>query len=219
MTIRILLADEQALMREAVRVILESQPDLEVVAEVDDSEFALSRAEQLRPDVAIVGTGLPNLDAIEVTRALSAGGCHVVLLSAAENVTELVAAVEVGAVGYVARNSALADLIAAVRAASDDAMTIPPWLVGPLVTQLVRKRRAYDEAARQVATLTRREREVLYLLAQGADNETIGRELLISPQTARTHIQNILAKMRLHSRFEAAALVRHSGILQELVPA
>jgi DNA-binding NarL/FixJ family response regulator len=218
-TIRILLADEQSLLREAVRFILEGQADLQVVAEAADGFAALAEAQRVQPDVAVLAAGLPLRGGIGVTRDLAGTSCRVVLLTATEDVAELVEAVQAGAAGYVARNSPLADLIDAVRVASRGETAIPPRLIGPLIAQLLDHRRAYDEASRQIAALTKREREVLYLLAQGADNEAIGRSLLISPQTARTHIQNILSKLRVHSRLEAAALVRRSGIMQELIPA
>jgi DNA-binding NarL/FixJ family response regulator len=220
MTTRVLLADGQALLREAVREILGAHGDLEVVAEAADGRRALSEAARVRPHVAVVSSVLGPDRGVEVIPELLAvvPECRVLLLAGEEDLGELVRAVEAGASGYVARSSPLAVLIGAVRAASQGEVAIPPSMLGPLIGRLLKDRRQYDEATRQVATLTRREREVLYLLAQGADNETIGRTLVISPQTARTHIQNILAKLRVHSRLEAAALVRRSGILDELVP-
>jgi two-component system response regulator NreC len=220
MTTRVLLADGQALLREAVREILGAHGDLEVVAEAADGRRALSEAARVRPHVAVVSSSLgPDLGVELIPELLAiVPECRVLLLAGEEDLDELVRAIEAGAAGYVARSSPLAELIGAVLAASQGEVAIPSAMLGPLIGRLLTDRRQYDEASRQVATLTRREREVLYLLAQGADNETIGRTLVISPQTARTHIQNILAKLRVHSRLEAAALVRRSGILDELVP-
>ena len=96
---------------------------------------------------------------------------------------------------------------------------VPPTMLGPLLTGLLRRKRDHDEAFERITRLTVREREVLALLAQGSDNDSIARALVISPQTARTHIQNILGKLGVHSRLEAAAFVTRSGMLQNLVRA
>src|SRR5919106_687622 len=148
--VRILLADGQSLFREAVKVVLESESDVEVVAEARDG-------------------------------------------------------LEAGASGYLTKESPLAELIDAARAIHRGETLIPRRMLGALLARLIRRRREQDEALRRMSKLTRREKEVLALLAGGGDNDAIAQALVISPQTARTHIQNVLGKLGVHSRLEAAA--------------
>lgn len=217
--IRILLADSQSLFREAVRVVLESEPGLEVVAEAGDGLEAVSEAERTRPNVALVDLNLPNCDGIRASFLIGeqVPECRVLVLADEEDERALVDAVEAGASGYLTKESPLAELIEAARAVHGGETLIPRRMLGPLLARLIQRRREQDGALRKTAQLTRREREVLAKLAEGADNDTIAQALVISPQTARTHIQNVLTKLGVHSRLEAAAFVVQNGILQELV--
>jgi DNA-binding NarL/FixJ family response regulator len=217
--IRILLADGQSLFREAVRVVLETEVGLEVVAEANDGLEAVSEAERTLPDVALVDLNLPNCDGIRATGLITdqVPQCRVVVLADEEDERTLVDAVEAGASGYLTKESPLAELIDAARAIHEGETLIPRRMLGPLLSRLILRRREQDEAMRRVSKLTRREREVLALLSDGADNDAIAQRLVISPQTARTHIQNVLAKLDVHSRLEAAAFVMQNGILDDLV--
>jgi DNA-binding NarL/FixJ family response regulator len=217
--IRLLIAEEQSLFREAVRVVLERESDIEVVAEARDGLQAVAAARQTQPDVAIVDAGLPNGDGFRVTALMksSVPGCKVLVVSAEEEERSLVAAFEAGASGYLTKTSPLAELISATRAIHDGDTLVPPRMLGTLIARLTRRRTEQDEALRRASRLTRREREVLALLAEGADNDAIAQALVISPQTARTHVQNVLGKLGVHSRLEAAAFVRQNRIVEELV--
>jgi DNA-binding NarL/FixJ family response regulator len=208
--IHVLLADEQGLFREAVRIVLESQPDVEVVAEVGDEATALEAAAELEPDVALVSMALGGYSGLAAARSLSEllPDCRVVMLAPRTDMATLVDAFEAGARGYVSKQSPISDLVDAIRAVHVHGILVPQGGLPDLIRSLVGRRRDRDEATARYGKLTTREREVLGLLITGADNDTIGRSLLISPQTARTHVQNILAKLRVHSRLEAAALVR-----------
>lgn len=219
--IRILLADEQSLFREAVRVVLESQPDLEVVGEARDGLQAVAAAESTRPDVALIDAKLPNCDGVRAAGLIRqrVPDCKVVVLTDEDDQVTLTEALEAGASGYLTKASALSELIHATRAIHQGETLIPGRMLGVLLSRLIRRRREQDEAVRQLSRLTRREREVLALLAEGADNDAIAQALVISPQTARTHIQNVLSKLGVHSRLEAAAFVIHNGILSDLVGA
>jgi DNA-binding NarL/FixJ family response regulator len=218
-TITILLADSQSLFREAVKVVLESEPGLEVVAEAGDGLEAVREAERTRPDVALVDLNLPNGDGIRATYMITeqVPACRVAVLADLEDERVLVDAVEAGASGYLTKECALSELIDAARAIYAGETLIPRRMLGPLLARLIQRRREQDGALRRTARLTRREREVLALLAEGADNDAIAQTLVISPQTARTHIQNVLSKLGVHSRLEAAAFVMQNGILDELV--
>jgi DNA-binding NarL/FixJ family response regulator len=219
--IRILLADGQSLFREAMRVVLESEPDLEVVAEAADGLEAVSLAEESRPNVALVDVHLPNCDGVRATFLITerVSDCRVCVLATEEDEAMLVDAVEAGATGYLTKESPLAELIEAARALHAGETLIPKRLLGPLLSRLIQRRREQDDALRRASRLTRREREVLALLAEGADNDHIAQALVISPQTARTHIQNVLTKLGVHSRLEAAAFVVQNGIMEDLAGA
>lgn len=217
--IRILLADEQSLFREAVRSVLEGEPDIAVVGEARDGLQAVGEAERLQPDVALLDAGLPNGDGIRATMLIRerVPGCRVLVLSGAEDGRILVEALEAGANGFLSKGSPLSELIDAARALFRGEILIPPQMLGGLLNRLIRRRREQDDALRLLSRLTRREREVLRLLAHGADNDGIAQSLVISPQTARTHVQNVLGKLEVHSRLEAAAFVTRSGLLDDLV--
>jgi len=219
--VRILLADGQSLFREAVKVVLSAEDDMVVVGEARDSEQALAEAGRTAPDVVLLDAALPPDGGILATALISdlVPGCRVVLISDEEDQRTLIEALEAGASGYVTRACPLAELIGAARAISRGETLIPPRMLGALLSELIRRRRAQDDVLRTMARLTRREREVLALVADGADNESIARSLLISPETARTHIQNVLNKLGVHSRVEAADFVLQNGILEELVGA
>lgn len=220
-TVRILLADGQSLFREAVKIVLESEPGLKVVAEAGDGVEAVAAAERKKPDVALVDTNLSNGDGLRATYQITerVPTCRVCVLADEEDERVLVDAVEAGAMGFVTKESPLADLIGATRILAAGETLFPPRMLGPLLSRLIQRRREQDSALRKAAGLTRREREVLALLADGADNDGIAQSLVISPQTARTHIQNVLGKLGVHSRLEAAAFVVHNGILDVLVGA
>ena len=217
-TLRVLLADEQSLFREAVRVVLSREADIEVVGEARDGLQAVAEVERLKPDVALVDSNLPNCDGVHATLQITerVPGCRVILVTGQEEQRVLIDALEAGASGYLTKESPLVDLIEAVRAVHRGEVLVPPRMLGALLRQLIKRRREHDVAANRMANLTRREREVLALLAQGADNERIAQRLVISPETARTHVQNVLGKLEVHSRLEAAAFVRQNGLLEEL---
>jgi len=216
---RILLADHHSLFREAVRAILEKEPDIEVVAEAGDGEMAVTEAERHQPDLAILSPGLPGLDAIRATEVIleRVPSCRVAIVSTDYDVSQLVRAVEVGATGYMTREAPIEELIEMARGVHRGATVVPPSILGDLLKELRKRRETRAEAVRQLAKLTRREREVLALLADGADHRTIAGRLVISPQTARTHVQNLLGKLGLHSMLQAVAFVNRTDVRDELL--
>ncbi len=219
--IRILLADQHALFREAVRTGLESQADIQVVGEARNGPEAVAEAKRTLPHVAVIDIDLPITDGVRTTSLIRerAPDCRVLVLGTSEDYRSLIDVLDAGASGYLTKEAPLADLIHATRAVNRGDTLVPPRMLGPLLAGLLRRKREQDRAHDRISRLTRREREVLALLAEGADNEGIARVLVISPQTARTHIQNILGKLAVHSRLEAAAFVTQNGILAELVTA
>jgi len=220
-SIRILLADQHALFREALRRGLESHADLQVVGEARNGPEAAAEAERTLPHVAILDSELPITDGVQTTALIKerVPRCEVLVVGTDEDCRKLIPILDAGASGYLTKESPLADLIAAVRTLYRGETLIPPSMLGPLLSALLSRKKDQDRAAAHISSLTRREREVLALLAEGADNDGIARVLVISPQTARTHIQNIFGKLSVHSRLEAAAFVTQNGIFPELVAA
>lgn len=219
--VRVLLADEQSLFREALRVVLESEDDLEVVAEARDGVQAVAEAERTQPQLAILDADLPNCDGIGAAAMIRdrLPQCQVLVLAGSEDLRTLIEALEAGASGYLTKGAPLSELIRAARQVHRGETLIPPGMLGPLLAQFIRRRRVQGEAYKRLARLTRREREVLRYLADGASNEAIAQALVISPETARTHIQKVLGKLGVHSRLEAAAFVVQNEMRDELLGA
>jgi DNA-binding NarL/FixJ family response regulator len=219
--LRILVADEHSLFREAVKVILSSEEDLVVVAEARDGLEAVAEAERCRPDIALLGAALPNGDGVKATALIKERipDCRVLVLDDDEDEATIVRAFEAGASGYLTRAWSLSALIEATHALGRGEILIPPGMLASLLSRLIHRRRDQDQLLRRLGTLTKREREVLALLSQGLDNAGIAARLVISPETVRTHIQNVITKLGVHSRLEAVALVNQNGLLGQLVDA
>jgi DNA-binding NarL/FixJ family response regulator len=142
--------------------------------------------------------------------------CRIIVLAAVEDQRVLTDGLGCGARGYLTKDSSVEDLVDAVRAVARGETLIPPPMLGPLLTELIDRRQQHEQALMKLTALSPREREVLALLAQGAKTSAIADSLVISPETARTHVQNILGKLGAHSRLEAAAFVIENGLLEHL---
>jgi two-component system NarL family response regulator len=220
-TVKVLIADEHSLFMEAMRVALVSEPGLEIVAEARDGLQAAAEADRTQPDVAVVDANLPNGNGIRATTLIRevAPDCRVLVLSNEEDLRTLVAALKAGASGFLTKEAPLEDLLEATRMIHRGETYIPRRVLGDLLSWLMSRREEQGEALRRAGQLTRREREVLGILAEGGNNDAIAQALVISPQTARTHIQNVLGKLGVHSRLEAAAFVRRNDLVEELAGA
>lgn len=217
-TIRIVLADGQTLFREAVRTTLEREPGLTVVAVAGDGRQAVIESERHRPDVVILTDGLPDRDGIQVTHLIRKRNpdTRVVFLADDEDNDLVIAALEAGANGYLTKTCVLTELIEATRVVSRGETLVQSRTLGRLIERLMHRRTERTNGMRALSRLTRREREVLALLAAGGNNKSIGQALYISPQTARTHVQHVLSKLGVHSRLAAAAFAMQDGIRDEL---
>lgn len=211
------LADANSLFREAVRSVIQAQDGMRVVGEASDSAQLIAGAERTRPDVVVLDSNLPG-ESIErtITLARQSGRYELLMLLSTNEQDVLVTAVQHGVTGFVTKESPLSELIAATQAVHSGATIVPQRMLGPLLRALMSERKHQEEGLRRMSRLTRREKEVLAMLAEGADNDSIAEVLVISPQTARTHIQNILAKLDVHSRLEAATLAMQKGFSEEL---
>jgi DNA-binding NarL/FixJ family response regulator len=218
--IRILVAEERALFREAVRIVLEGEPDLKVVGETQEGPETVEEVARTMPDVAVIGAKLPKFDGIRATAMIRdrVPDCRVLVISEEEDLEILVAALEAGARGFLTRESPLHNLIGGVQTLHRGEILVPPRMLGGLLSHLLRRRNDQEASARWLSRLTRREREVLALLADGADNERIATAMFISPHTARTHVQNLIGKLGVHSRLEAAMVFAQSGMRRDFEP-
>jgi DNA-binding NarL/FixJ family response regulator len=207
MTIKVLLADDQAMVRGALRLILEDQPDISVVAEASDGVEAVALARRLRPDVCLVDIRMPRLDGIEVTRALAGSGVpdplRVVVVTTFDLDEYVYGALRGGAVGFILKDAGPVLLVEAVRAAS-----VGDALVSPSVTVRLLRRLAAGgavAASRPTRPLSEREIEVVRAIAGGRTNQEIAAELFISLSTVKSHLSGIQAKLGVRNRVEIAA--------------
>jgi DNA-binding NarL/FixJ family response regulator len=218
-TVRIVLATEQILFRDAVRSFMENEPDLVMAGEAADGHQAVEECERTGPDVLILDGHVRNWNAVRTTAMVRdrVPGCRVLILSNRDDHNTLLHTLEAGASGYLSKDSALGELIGATRAVHAGRILIPPHMLGPLLSTLINSKKEREEAILKMVRLTQREREVLAIVAEGGDNTTIAGRLVISPRTAKTHIQSVLSKLGLHSRLEAAAFARRVGLGGDLM--
>jgi DNA-binding NarL/FixJ family response regulator len=207
MTIKVLLADDQAMVRGGLRLILEDQPDISVVAEASDGVEAVALARRLRPDVCLVDIRMPRLDGIEVTRALAGPGVpdplRVVVVTTFDLDEYVYGALRGGAVGFILKDAGPVLLVEAVRAAS-----VGDALVSPSVTVRLLRRltaTAAPTGGGPTRPLSERETEVVRAIAGGRTNQEIAAELFISLSTVKSHLSGIQAKLGVRNRVEIAA--------------
>jgi DNA-binding NarL/FixJ family response regulator len=218
--LRVLVATEHGLVRDALRAALEREDDLAVVGEATDGPAALAAVAEHAPDVAVLGADLPDLDGVRTSCLIKERSpeCAIIVLTDAHDQRLVTDGLHCGARGYLTNDCSVSELVDAIRAVADGETLIPPAVLGPLLTDLIDRRREHDGALMRLSQLSAREREVLGLVAQGAKTSQIAGFLFISPETARTHVQNILGKLGLHSRLEAATFVIENSLLDHLAP-
>jgi DNA-binding NarL/FixJ family response regulator len=214
--IRVLVADDEPLITAGVRTVLESAPDIEVVAEVENGRDAVEQALRHRADVALIDINMPVMDGLTAAERLRARSpsVRIVVLTAFGDEPNVLRALQNGAAGFVLKNCSPAELIGAVRAAhGGDAFLSPAvtrQVLGLLTPVEARRRR---EAARRLAALTPRESDVLRLVAEGLSNADIGKRLHMSETSIKTYMTRILAKLGCANRVQAALLARDAAPL------
>ena len=210
--IRVLLADDHALVREGTRRLLESENDVEVVAEASNGEEAVAIAQHLHPDVAIMDIAMPGMGGIEATRIIKAHcpETAILVLSAYDDEPYLVALLEAGAAGFLLKNVHGQELINAVRAVARGESVLQPSLTEKIMRRLSVRTQA---TPRTTDLLSEREFDVLRLAARGLPNKEIARRLGLSIRTVHSHLANIFAKMQVGSRTEAVLLALREGII------
>jgi len=207
MTIRVLITDDHKVVRQGLRMVLELDPDLEVVGEASDGEEALRMAGRLKPDVVLMDLLMPVMGGIEATGAIrrELPDTEVVALTSVLEDASVVGAIRAGAIGYLLKNTEAYELRRVIRAAAAGQVQLAP----EAAARLMREMRAPDSPE----ALTERETEVLKLLARGKANKQIARELFISEKTVRSHVHSILAKLNVRSRTQAALYAVRVGLV------
>ena len=202
--IRILLADDHALVREGTKELLEREDDLEVVAEAGDGKTAVQLATKRRPDVVIMDFAMPKLNGIEATRQIKAidPSIAVLVLTAYDNEQYIFAFLEAGAAGYLLKDAHIDELIKAIRAVHAGESILHPAIARKVINRFARPAEKYGKEA-ALNQLTKRELEVLKLAAKGMSNREIALDLSISVRTVQTHLSNIFTKIGVGSRIEA----------------
>ncbi|KAA1378618.1 response regulator transcription factor [Aeromicrobium fastidiosum] len=212
-TIRVLVADDQALVRTGFGMILSAEDDIEVVGEADDGDVAVRRVIELRPDVVLMDVQMPRMDGIEATRQAIAAvpGCTVLILTTFDDDDYLFAALQAGASGFMLKNCPPADLVAAIRVVAQGHS-----LLAPEVTQRVIARstgRPRGERAPGLDELTEREHDVLVAMGRGLSNGEISRELFVSEATVKSHVSKVLTKLGVRDRVQAVIAAHESGLM------
>jgi DNA-binding NarL/FixJ family response regulator len=216
--IRVLIADDQALVRAGFRVLIDSDPGLQVVGEAADGAAAVELATRYRPDVVLMDVRMPGVDGIEATRRISADrwldGTRVLILTTFESDEYVFEALRAGASGFLLKDTEPADLLAAVRVIARGDALLAPSVTRRLIEE-VSGRAGRPAGARPPAldTLTDREREVLGLVAAGLTNDEIAAELYVSPLTAKTHVSRILSKLGARDRTQLVVIAYETGIV------
>lgn len=202
--IRVLIADDHALFRQALRSVLGEESDLELVGEAADGEEAVALATELAPDVVLMDVRMPKLAGIEATRQIASvlPSARVVMLTVSDEDEDLFEAIKAGASGYLLKEVDPAEIARAVRQIYGGHSLLSPAVASKLVSEFASISKKADERAAR-PSLTDREVEVLQLASDGLTNRQIGRRLGISENTVKNHIRNILEKLHLHSRMEA----------------
>ncbi len=211
MTVRVLVADDQLLVRAGFRVLVDSAPDLEVVGEAGDGVEAVELARQQRPDVVLMDIRMPRMDGLEATRRIVADE----LLSLDEYVYQ---ALRAGASGFLLKDTPPADLLAAIRVVAAGDALLAPRVTRRLIQEFARRPEPAAVAPAALAALTDREREVLALVARGLSNAEIAERLVVSPATAKTHVSRVLAKLQARDRAQLVMLAYETGLVTPRSP-
>ncbi|GAB4578253.1 MAG: response regulator transcription factor [Anaerolineales bacterium] len=208
---RILIVDDHAIVREGLRLILEDEEGLEIVGDAADGEEALQQAKALTPDVILLDLVLPDLDGIEVTRRVLAAlpKCRILLLTSFAEDSHVIAAMQAGASGYLLKDVLRADLVSAIQKVTRGEPALHPEAQRKLIQHLTQPSSLHPDPN----ALTDREGDVLRLIAKGLSNKQIAAQLHITEGTVKGHVSNILAKLHLEDRTQAALYAVRQGIV------
>jgi DNA-binding NarL/FixJ family response regulator len=214
--IRILIADDQALVRAGFRMILEAEEDLEVVGEATDGAEAVDLARRLRPEVVLMDIRMPNLDGLEATRQITVNGdeqpTRVLMLTTFDLNEYVYEALRAGASGFLLKDVPAEQLVAGIRVVAGGEALLAPSITRRLIEEFARTSPVPTEPPKGLDELTARELEVLKLIARGLSNAEIAEELVVSDTTVKTHVARVLMKLGLRDRVQAVVLAYESGL-------
>ncbi len=219
--IRVVLADDQALLRAGLRVLLDAEDDMEVVGEAEDGDEAIAAVRRLRPDVVVMDIRMPDLDGLAATREIVAdpelAGVHIVVLTTFDLDEYVFEAIRAGATGFLLKDAEPTELLRAIRLAAAGEALMAPTVTRRLIAEFAARpeHRTIDTTA--LRELTDREREVVALVAGGLSNEEIAAELYISPATARTHVSRAMIKLNARDRAQLVVFAYESGLIRARV--
>jgi DNA-binding NarL/FixJ family response regulator len=215
--IRVLLADDQALVRAGLRAMLETQDDIEVVGEAGDGEDALRLAASLLPDVVLMDIRMPGIDGLEATRRIVAdeglAGVRVVVVTTFDLDEYVYEALRAGASGFLVKDTEPLDLLRGIRAVAAGEALLSPRITQRLIADYAGRPAGSRPVSRALEELTEREREVLVLVAHGLSNQEIAERLVISVATAKTHVSRALAKLDARDRAQLVVFAYQSGLV------
>jgi DNA-binding NarL/FixJ family response regulator len=221
--IRVLVADDAALVRMGLRVLLTREPDMQVVGEAADGRTALALIRGLRPDVALLDIRMPGPDGLAVLRAVTDDpaltGVRVVMVTTFETDDYLFAALQAGASGFILKDAEPAELVRAVRAAAAGDALLSPSVTRRVVSRFARPAQADAIPAVRLDALTDREREIVAWVATGRSNDEIAAELFLSPATVRTHVGRAMLKLRARDRAQLVVFAVRAGLMPDGPPA
>jgi len=215
--IRVLLADDQVLVRAGFRALLDAQDDLEVVGEAGDGAAAFDLARELRPDVVLMDIRMPGVDGLEATKRIAAderlNDVHVVILTTFELDEYVFEAIRVGASGFLVKDTEPVELLRAVRAVAGGDALLSPSVTRRLIAEFATRAKDAPEAT-ELGELTDREREVMALAAEGLTNDEIAERLVVSPATAKTHVSRAMIKLGARDRAQLVVIAYETGLVR-----
>ena len=217
MTIRVAIVDDQALMRDGFTMILDAQPDIDVVGDAENGRLGVELCLRTRPDVVLMDIRMPVLDGIEATRLITSNDAcdtKVLVLTTFDLDDYVYGALRVGASGYMLKDTPAKDLVAAVRIIAQGDALLSPSVTRRLIEEFARRAEPEAVAATLPDDLTEREREALELLAHGLSNREIATEMFIGEATAKTHVSRLLTKLGVRDRVQAVVVAYETGLVR-----
>jgi DNA-binding NarL/FixJ family response regulator len=215
--IRVVIVDDQALVRAGFRVLLDSEPDVEVVGEAANGEEAILLARRYRPDVVLMDIRMPDIDGLEATRLIAAdpelASVKVLILTTFESDENIFAALRAGASGFLLKDTEPTELLHGVRVVADGAALLAPSVTRRLIAELAARPPRHPARPEQLDRLTDREREVMALVAAGLNNAQIAKRLTVSAATVKTHVSRTMGKLGAHDRAQLVVLAYETGLV------